>query len=403
MYWKNDRIDRIMAPYMKDPSEGSTEMIRRVMFHKDVDSLVIEKAANNFGNVLPHVFYSELHHWFHYQNEKFMSSIKKLSAPIICVQNGDNVITTDINRKYNPYYKGYQLNDLKHFFIVSHPELVNPVIDTAINDILTMFLVFIQGQAQENEPKVRLGFMTPNFLNPGYVNGKLKEMTQISFEAELINGKVEKGKKLNNSEHLFNHALRQATFQFNEAGEMIKVILYDDKENNQWLAICDNENGHVKKITILVNDSISHYLRFFYDVVGLKEIQTRDPMTDKILGKSTFQCDNHGNIIKRISWNEFGEKIGEVDIIREELGRIHVMTYKNKDGLITNRTEYSYGSDFEPLFIDTKISNGEAVDINERKEHFYDDKGNWIKQIRFINDKPINITERTYVYYQHPL
>jgi pimeloyl-ACP methyl ester carboxylesterase len=136
VYWPKERVDRFMAPYMKDPSEASTEMIRRVMFHKDVDSLVIEKAANSFGNVLPHVFFNEMHHWFHYLNENFLDSVKKLPVPIMCVQNGNTVITTDINRKYNPYYKGYQLNDLKHFFIVSHPELVNPVIDTAINDIL---------------------------------------------------------------------------------------------------------------------------------------------------------------------------------------------------------------------------------------------------------------------------
>jgi hypothetical protein len=79
-----------------------------------------------------------MQHWFDYQNEKLLGSAKKLTIPIIQVQNGDARLSPHINRKYNPYYRAYQLNDLKHFFIVSHPEIVNPVIGTAVNEIIVI-------------------------------------------------------------------------------------------------------------------------------------------------------------------------------------------------------------------------------------------------------------------------
>jgi pimeloyl-ACP methyl ester carboxylesterase len=88
VYYPKERIDQMLAPFKKDPSEASKEAIRN-MFHKDVDSLLIENAANSFGNVLPHVFFNEMHHLFHYQNDKFKDSVKKLPVPIICVQNGN--------------------------------------------------------------------------------------------------------------------------------------------------------------------------------------------------------------------------------------------------------------------------------------------------------------------------
>jgi pimeloyl-ACP methyl ester carboxylesterase len=136
LHRSKEGIDKMMAPfYIKDPSEASRETIR-TMFHEDVDSLFIEQVASSFGDVLPHVFFNEMYHWLEYQNEKILGSVKKLPIPILCVQNGDARIRPDINLKYNPNSRAYQLNDLKHFFIVSHPELVNPVIETAVNDII---------------------------------------------------------------------------------------------------------------------------------------------------------------------------------------------------------------------------------------------------------------------------
>jgi hypothetical protein len=265
--------------------------------------------------------------------------------------------------------------------------------------LIASLFIILKTQAQENEPKVWLGYLTANFTNPSYVNGKLKEMTQISYDAKLIDGKIEKGDRIKN---LVNASLRHATFLFNEIGEMIKATFYDDEGEPQWIAIVDNENGRVHKITYLLNQSIERYDYFLYDDLGLTEVRFCKPENNDVVRKTIFQNNDKGMMVKSETFNDVGEKTNEGEIIRDEKGRIHVVTYKN-NSLITNRTEYFYGSHFEPISMDQKIANDEPVDIKGRRVHFFDDKGNWIKQIRFMNDEPVNITERTYVFYQHPL
>jgi hypothetical protein len=59
-----------------------------------------------------------------------------LEVPITCIQNGDNVITIETNRKYNPGFTGVKMDSLLHFFIISYPEMVNTQIEFAIHNYL---------------------------------------------------------------------------------------------------------------------------------------------------------------------------------------------------------------------------------------------------------------------------
>ena len=105
------------------------------MFTEETDPMLVEKTASDFGSVNSSVFFSELQDWFNYQNEKFLFSVRRISVPITCIQNGDNVITVETNRKYNPQYKGIKMDSLGHMFLIAYPDQVNQIIESMVDYI----------------------------------------------------------------------------------------------------------------------------------------------------------------------------------------------------------------------------------------------------------------------------
>ena len=165
--------------------------------------------------------------------------------------------------------------------------------------ILIIALAFnIMGYAQKNEPKVKLGYLTANFTNPSYVNGRLKSMTQITYSAKLINGNVVKGEELKDSVAMGTVGIQHITYNFNEAGEMISATYYHDNGTPYSLAIVDNENGKINKVYYIYKDTLRRYDKFIYDNIGLKEIQYCNRENKIIYGKVVYYWDKAGNLIK---------------------------------------------------------------------------------------------------------
>lgn len=267
--------------------------------------------------------------------------------------------------------------------------------------VLVIALVCInKGYSQESGIKVKLGYLTANFTNPSYVNGKLKSMTQITYSAKLINGNVVKVDELKDSEAT-TVGIQHITFNFNEAGEMISATHYHDNGTPYYMTIVDNENGKINKGYYIFKDTLRRYDKLIYDNSTLKEIQYCSHENDNIYGKAVYYYDKEGNLIKTESYNSTGVKVSESEFTRDNLGRILIATYKNRAGVITSKVEYRYGTGWEPIAQDTKISNGQEVDIKGLRESVYDAKGNLIRFTRYENDQPLNITERTYKFYDN--
>lgn len=265
--------------------------------------------------------------------------------------------------------------------------------------ILGFILSILTVNAQDNVKKVRLGYLTANFNNPSYVYGPLKSMTQISYEAKFVNGELQKGDKLKNSVVGSNVSLRHITFNFNKNGEMVSSTMYDDLGNPEWTSVFNNENGKIQKVLFLHKDTLKRYNQFIYGQTGLMEIQFRNADDDMMTGKTIYECDKSGNHIRSVYLDSKGTKIYESEIERENQGRIHWSVSKNKDGVVVNKVEYLYSKNFEPASMDIKVEDGKEVDKKGRREYTFDSRGNWIKQIRYENDKPLNITERSYTFY----
>ena len=135
MVWADESIQGFLDWFRTDTEEKVGDYIRS-MFPTESDSTLIEITVDKFSSVDSSVFFSELENWVQYQNDKFLSTVQMLEVPITCIQNGDNVITIETNRKYNPGFAGVKMDSLLHFFIISYPEMVNTEIESAIHNFL---------------------------------------------------------------------------------------------------------------------------------------------------------------------------------------------------------------------------------------------------------------------------
>jgi pimeloyl-ACP methyl ester carboxylesterase len=133
--WSEEEIKGFLDWFRTNTKKRIYDYVRFGMFRKDIDSMLIERYASDIASVAPNVFFSELENWLNYQNEKFLGSVVNISVPISCIQNGDNVVTVETNKRYNPQYQGVRMDSLLHMFIVAYPDPVNREIEKMINYI----------------------------------------------------------------------------------------------------------------------------------------------------------------------------------------------------------------------------------------------------------------------------
>ena len=134
LIWEENFVKSFLDRFRTDTNKKTQDFIRQ-MFTEETDPMLVEKTASDFGSVNSSVFFSELQDWFNYQNEKFLFSVQRISVPITCIQNGDNVITVETNRKYNPQYKGIKMDSLGHMFLIAYPDQVNQEIESMVDYI----------------------------------------------------------------------------------------------------------------------------------------------------------------------------------------------------------------------------------------------------------------------------
>ena len=257
--------------------------------------------------------------------------------------------------------------------------------------ILPVFIVF----AQKENNKVLLGYLTGNFTNPSYVNGNLKEMTQITYAAKLENGKIVKGDKLNETVDSNAHS----TFYYNKNGELIKKVFYDMKGNPSWIAIINNEGKKIDKVFWLKKDTLLQYNKLKYENGYLKEISSYNTTDDTVRFKMVYINDKNGFKVKQENYNTSGLKTYETVWERDNNGRMKTFTSKNAKGEIISSGKYEYKELWDPVITTTIISQGNEINEAIRRDFEFDKNGNWIRQIRYKNNELFNITERTYVFF----
>ena len=136
----------------------------------------------------------------------------------------------------------------------------------------------------------------------------------------------------------------------------------------------------------------------FYEAGRITKIEIYNN-TGGIFKKHLYEYNDNGHIIKEVRLDRDGKHINSQEFQRLENGNWKYSVLINRYGTMVNKAENVY--DENGVFVARNwIFRGER-NINEKgKQIFeYDKNGNWIKLVRYRNNIPFNITERTFVYY----
>lgn len=251
--------------------------------------------------------------------------------------------------------------------------------------------------AQENDNHVKLDFQTAYFTNPSFVNGKLKEINQISYKAKLVDGEVLKGEKIQWKHS--NKTTVHARYLFAESGQIIQKLSYDDSGNSINNIVLNYDHNNLQKVFYIKKDTLIQINEIISKDNKIHQIKFLDVLTPTIYGVSKYSYDQNGFMVKQENFNADGDRTMEVNWERDNKGRIETYESKNGQGGIIYSGYCEYDDSWEPSAIVSQYSGGKKVNNVLKKEYEFDENGNWTKLISYRNDEPESITFRTFKFY----
>lgn len=276
-----------------------------------------------------------------------------------------------------------------------------------------------------------------NALKEMDLNGKVKSLKKITYNAVMKFGKIEKVNiqtqdqaRLFYSEFDFisyyngdyyeiffnqngniveknfynqdSSLITKMIYEYNDKGNLIRRNNYDSDGSLNKILICKNDNnGNIIEQSSFFPDSSGGVKKLFFkrdskgNIIKKEKFDSNGNITEKY----TFKYDSTGNIIA-------GEKYISEDSLKtkwqnqfDEKGNIvnwNWIEYKS-DSTVYNKITIKYKYNNKSDIIEeshNRLKNGSWI-----FKYHYDKKRNWIKETTFLDDKVLTIRERQIEYY----
>lgn len=231
------------------------------------------------------------------------------------------------------------------------------------------------------------------------LKGEVESFIELEYNTIEQFGKIEKGGRIKGHSIFYNKQGNQVEYntytsdgtlsntwtnKYDEEGRLIEsnsfgdfnlkqTFKYDEKGN-----LIESSDGYFYKYNEKGNMIEEYYDGFFqrkrtfiYDEKGRKiEMNSKDGLFSKM----TYKYDKQENLIEE-SWYEM-------------------------DGSLSEKRTYKYDEKRNITEMIIYIPDGNLyIERLSSYTYEYDDKGNWIKKIAFINGTPANLLIREYKYY----
>ncbi|HLO91113.1 MAG TPA: hypothetical protein VK172_08115 [Lentimicrobium sp.] len=171
----------------------------------------------------------------------------------------------------------------------------------------------------------------------------------------------------------FNHLDRK--YVYDSTGNQVKELMYDSEGlMGYWSYKYDNNGNKIERTGYLGDDFVERW-KYEYDQDYKKIIEFMvgaEPYNNPSDMVKTYEYDNDGRLISSV-WTDPKTKTTSVDKYK----------YNVKGDII----EHYNKNDFQRGIEELKTFN-----------YQYDQNGNWIQRIEYINARPITITERKIEY-----
>lgn len=248
--------------------------------------------------------------------------------------------------------------------------------------IICIILFVSTGYGQEKNNSIKLGLFSSHPFDFEYVNGKVKEIHYQTFHITNEDGKIVKGKPITIDESQYVELRQPWSYYYNEHGQLVKSALRID-ERDPWISVVNYNNDRIEKIYWLRNDTLYGYQVYVYLDNGDMARQWIRIQDNQPQGKTIYNLDKNGNVLKSISSNEDGEVTYTWEYTRDDDGKIKSYKGFDAEGKLKHYfIDYQYNE--KGLFKTNlmKILNYEEVDQQAGEiEYKYDEHGNWIKRI----------------------
>ena len=278
---------------------------------------------------------------------------------------------------------------------------------------LTILVIILYGCSGNSEVKRESDWVDHNLF------GNVRTMTSLTYSVNDSLGHVRKKEREGG---IGQNLLDRYHLEFNQSGfitEVNKIInetntkslLYYDQNNWQYERKNFDERDNLKRTIKYEKDASGNHIKSSvygaegqlekvytnsYDKKGRK-VETVVSYPDSMDRETTLlKYDEVGNLVEEQRVNPFSE-----DYISKweyaDKGRVITEYYYIGDRLISTKVikEDKNGNVVEYRY----NSSDHSIAFNNRYEYTYDEIGNWTSRIKYQDGIPIELIERTYVYY----
>ncbi len=256
------------------------------------------------------------------------------------------------------------------------------------------------------------------------VRGRIKSFTSTPY---VVNEKLEK-EKVNgmffNYQYIFDKKgnkkedrhfkpdgslLWKNTYKYDDKGRLIEKIDGFWKNGKETYKYDENRLIERKKgydkwlITYKPNERIEKSYNntrvYKYDENKNKIEETQYNLQKEIERKKVYTYDEKGNKTSYTRYSLYGYFYEKYVYRYNKKGLKIEEDYYKKEGELVSTRKFEYDKYGNEVMIKRYLPNGDLDEV-ERYEYKYDKNKNWISRIYYKNDKPIEIVERKFEYFE---
>lgn len=266
--------------------------------------------------------------------------------------------------------------------------------------LLVALAAFYACSKQKSVEKTILGDFTAWMNSPEQLNGKVKEVKEVTYWAVEKNGTVEKGNILTKKEHDSLGWSFDFSLLFDESGMLLRNENLDENgvAMQGWTFTVDS--GKYARAEFVENDTIRNVAKFKTNTKGeIEEVIMFKPQNDTTIGWYASSYDENGN---RIRWQWVkanGEKAGYQAFSWDPGNRVTEVKFFSAKDSLTGSWALTY--DEKGFLASQKTLDGKQVVTSDlsMKNSDFDEKGNYLKTVVYKEGKPYLLTVRNYTYF----
>lgn len=265
---------------------------------------------------------------------------------------------------------------------------------------ISLILIAASCAQEKSAEKTEYGLLTDYNLIPSTMHGKVKQVKELNYRAELKDGKITKGKLLSKKELDSIGSTTNTIIEFNADGIWVNYM-HLDLENVLNTRVARIENGRCVGRDHKIADSTYLYSKLEYDNNGLPSgIKNYKPGVDTLTGSTVFTRNDKSIITRFDYFNSKGIKTFYNICTPDENGNyVEVSLFDNADNLLSSTINtYDKNNNLLTQTVTDKKTGVKSVWVY--KDYKLDEHGNYTSYFTDIDDgKSKLIVERTISYW----